>query len=56
MRDESGNESHCGRKFWDGATPVFATRVLLGNKVIGVIERHEDNDQPSRDINWQVSF
>ena len=50
MRHQAGQEGQGGVVGGKAAAPVLAGRMLLGDEVIGMVERHEDDDQPAQGI------
>ena len=38
------------------SAPVFAGRMLLGDEVVGMVERHENDDQPAQGIQWEKTL
>jgi hypothetical protein len=40
----------------EGTAPVFTGRVLLGDKIIGMIEGHQDNDQSTQRVDSQQAL
>ena len=53
MRDEPGEEGYCRWEQGYRPAPILPAGVLLGNEVIGVVERHEHHDQATQEINRQ---
>ena len=50
MRHQAGQEGQGGIVGRERPAPMLAGRMSLGNEVIGMVERHENDDQPAQGI------
>ena len=48
--DEASEEGHCVRRDGKRPAPKFTRRVLLGDKVVGVIQGHQNQDQATQRV------
>ena len=56
MCHQAGQKGQGGVVGGKAPTPVLAGRMLLGDEVIGMVERHEDDDQPAQGIQGKKSL
>ena len=50
MRHQAGQEGQGRIVGGERAAPIFAGRMLLSDEVVGVVKRHEYNDQPAQRV------
>ena len=56
MGHEAGEKSECAMIHREQAAPILPGRMPLGDEMVGMVERHQDDDQTAQRIHGEQTI